>query len=103
MPWLDLWSGSLAQWAPTLVQRQSQLTGANYDSATASLYFGGITVVAGVLGTVAGSYFSKVEAHELHVLLVSYVMQRAWMKHVFSAKIEIDHRLVSDPRRDRKS
>ena len=38
----------------------SKVTGSNYDSATASLYFGGITVIAGITGTVLGAVLSKV-------------------------------------------
>ena len=55
-----LHSGSLAQWAPTLSIRQSQETSVHYDSGTAGIYFGAITVLTGIGGTALGAWASKV-------------------------------------------
>ncbi len=57
---LTFTSGALAQWAPTLVYRESQRTSMPLSSTTASLAFGGVTVFTGVVGTLAGSIISKV-------------------------------------------
>ena len=42
------------------VYRQSQYLDVHYTSAQSSLFFGGVTVITGVTGTMAGSYISKV-------------------------------------------
>ncbi|EDQ86657.1 uncharacterized protein MONBRDRAFT_33732 [Monosiga brevicollis MX1] len=52
-------TGALAQWAPTYVYRQSQLESNHLSSSSASLYFGGVTVITGVCGTLLGSIISK--------------------------------------------
>ena len=43
--------GGLAQWVPTFLYRIHEL-----DLATANTYFGGITVLAGIAGTLAGGW-----------------------------------------------
>eukprot|EP00731_Ephydatia_muelleri_P022504 Em0015g87a len=54
-------TGALAQWAPTFVVRISTIveSGHQYNQQTAALIFGGITVLAGLMGTVFGSGMSK--------------------------------------------
>lgn len=55
-------TGALAQWAPTFIKRVSYIVSNGmdeYSDTKASLLFGGITVVAGISGTVAGSELSK--------------------------------------------
>eukprot|EP00056_Hartaetosiga_gracilis_P020993 m.22241 g.22241 ORF g.22241 m.22241 type:complete len:380 (-) comp8819_c0_seq3:355-1494(-) len=52
-------SGAMAQWAPTYVYRMGAQEGSSISSATASLAFGAVTVVTGVLGTFYGSWLSK--------------------------------------------
>ncbi|XP_019848762.1 PREDICTED: protein spinster homolog 1-like [Amphimedon queenslandica] len=56
--------GALAQWAPTYVLRMSRLIFADdpskaYTESQASLGFGIVTVIAGLVGTVSGSELSK--------------------------------------------
>lgn len=53
-------SGALAQWAPTLVYRQTARTSTPYSSTLSSLAFGAVTCVTGVFGTLAGAILSKV-------------------------------------------
>eukprot|EP00055_Hartaetosiga_balthica_P010638 m.46073 g.46073 ORF g.46073 m.46073 type:complete len:504 (+) comp7249_c0_seq1:90-1601(+) len=52
-------SGAMAQWAPTYVYRMGDQEGHSISSATASLAFGAVTVVTGVIGTFYGSWLSK--------------------------------------------
>ncbi|MGZ3597616.1 MAG: spinster family MFS transporter [Syntrophales bacterium] len=47
--------GGLAQWVPTFLYRIHKL-----DLATANTYFGGITVLAGIAGTLAGGWLGDV-------------------------------------------
>lgn len=47
-------AGALAQWAPTFISRQC-----GWSSSNSSLFFGGITVFTGIVGTALGSIISK--------------------------------------------
>lgn len=53
--------GALAQWAPTFVLRVSKVVNPDhpYSVSSSAIIFGGITVAAGITGTVAGSELSK--------------------------------------------
>lgn len=63
-------AGALAQWAPTLMYRQSQRLDPahSYTSASASLVFGGITAATGVGGTILGSVFSRRWMHKTQAI-----------------------------------
>lgn len=51
--------GALAQFAPLFILRASCIVTTQYEEATADLLFGGVTVVAGIVGTLSGSELSK--------------------------------------------
>jgi MFS family permease len=51
--------GALAQFAPLFILRASCIVTKQYEEATADLLFGGVTVVAGIFGTLSGSELSK--------------------------------------------
>ena len=51
--------GALAQFAPLFIIRASCVVGQKYEEATADLLFGGVTVLAGIVGTISGSELSK--------------------------------------------
>ena len=51
--------GALAQFAPLFIIRASCIVTNQYPEATADLLFGGVTVLAGILGTLSGSELSK--------------------------------------------
>lgn len=52
--------GALAQFAPIFILQASCIIGDQYSERTADLLFGGITVLAGIFGTISGSELSKV-------------------------------------------
>lgn len=51
--------GALAQFAPLFILRASCIVSTQYKESTADLLFGGITVLAGIVGTISGSELSK--------------------------------------------
>lgn len=51
--------GALAQFAPLFILQASCIIGHHYSEGTADLLFGGITVLAGIFGTLSGSELSK--------------------------------------------
>ena len=51
--------GALAQFAPLFILRASCIVSRQYKEATADLMFGGVTVVAGIVGTLSGSELSR--------------------------------------------
>lgn len=51
--------GALAQFAPLFILRASCIVDQQYEEATADLMFGGVTVLAGIFGTLSGSELSK--------------------------------------------
>lgn len=51
--------GALGQFAPLFILRASCIVGQPYGESTADLLFGGVTVVAGIFGTLSGSELSR--------------------------------------------
>ena len=51
--------GALAQFAPLYIQRASCIVSTEYKERTADLLFGGVTVVAGIVGTFSGAELAK--------------------------------------------
>ena len=51
--------GALAQFAPLFILRASCIVSKQYGESTADLFFGGVTVAAGITGTISGSELSK--------------------------------------------